>query len=341
MICLGIETSCDETSVALVTDEKKILSHLTYSQIDEHQVFGGVVPEIAARSHMEKIESLVKECISLSGIASQDISCIAGTAGPGLIGGVIVGTMVAKSMSFALDKPYIAVNHLEGHALTVRLCEDIEFPYLLLLASGGHTQILITHGVGNYEILGSTIDDAIGETFDKTAKLLKFDYPGGPIIEKLGSKGDDQRFKLPKPLYKKPGCDFSLSGLKTAVKELIEEKPVWENQDLYDLCASFGKTICDVICDRLSNALLVVKNKYPALKTLVVAGGVAANKPIRATLERLANDYDLRFVAPPLNLCTDNGAMIAWAGIERFKEGFIDSLDLPPRPRWPLEELRR
>ena len=341
MICLGIETSCDETSVAIVTRDKKILAHITYSQIDEHQVFGGVVPEIAARAHMEKIAPLIKECIKNAGLSLKDISCIAGTAGPGLIGGVIVGTMVAKALSFALDKPYIAVNHLEGHALTVRLCEEIEFPYLLLLASGGHTQILITHGVGKYEILGSTLDDAIGETFDKTAKLLGFDYPGGPVIEKLGSQGDTQRFKLPKPLYKKPGCDFSLSGLKTAVKELIEGSKVWEGQNLYDLCASFGQTICDIISDRLSNALVLTKNKYPSLKTLVVAGGVAANKPIRKNLENLASTHGLNFIAPPLSLCTDNGAMIAWAGLERFAQGLTNDLSLPPRPRWPLQELSR
>jgi N6-L-threonylcarbamoyladenine synthase len=339
LISLGIETSCDETSVGIVNDKREILAHLTYSQFQEHKIFGGVVPEIAARAHLEKIESLVKQCLLT--IDSADISCICATSGPGLIGGVVVGAMVAKALSFSLDKPYIGVNHLEGHALTVRLCEDVEFPYLLLLASGGHTQILITHGVGNYEILGSTIDDAIGETFDKTAKILGFDYPGGPIIEKLALTGDPKSFTLSKPLYKKPGCDFSFSGLKTAVKNLIETREKWEGQDLHNLTASFQKTVCDVIADRLKNAIYYTKEKYPNLQTLVVAGGVAANKTIRLTLENLANQNDLKFIAPPLNLCTDNGAMIAWAGLERFRLGFVDDLDACVRPRWPLEELKR
>ncbi len=336
MISIGIETSCDETSVGIVNDSGKILAHVTYSQFQEHKQFGGVVPEIAARAHLEKIETIMQEC--LSKIDIQDISCICATSGPGLIGGVVVGAMLAKALSFSFGKPYIGVNHLEGHALTVRLCEDVAFPYLLLLASGGHTQILIVHGVGNYEILGSTIDDAIGETFDKTAKLLGFEYPGGPMIEKLALNGNDQAFLLAKPLYKKPGCNFSFSGLKTAMKNIILTKEKWEGQLLYDLCASFQKTVCDVIEDRLNNAFKMIQSND--IQTIVVSGGVAANKVIRSKIEKLADKNKLKFIAPPLSLCTDNGAMIAWAGLERFRLGLTDALNTPVRPRWPLEELK-
>jgi N6-L-threonylcarbamoyladenine synthase len=336
LISIGIETSCDETSVGIVNDLGEILAHVTYSQFQEHKEFGGVVPEIAARAHLEKIEAITQEC--LLKINPQDISCVCATAGPGLIGGVVVGAMVAKSLSFALGKPYVAVNHLEGHALTVRLCENVVFPYLLLLASGGHTQILIVRGVGDYEILGSTIDDAIGETFDKTAKILGFEYPGGPMIEKLALNGDERAFAFTKPLYKKPGCNFSLSGLKTAMKNTIQTKEKWESQALYDLCASFQKTICDVIEDRLSNALKMAQSQD--IKTIVVSGGVAANKMIRSKIQGLADTHNLAFIAPPLSLCTDNGAMIAWAGLERFRLGLTDSLNTPMRPRWPLEELK-
>ena len=335
MICLGIETSCDETSVGIVTDDQKILAHFTHSQIKEHEIFGGVVPEIAARALLEKIEALVRLALEESRLDVSDIDCIASTAGPGLIGGVAVGTMVAKGLAFASNKPYVAVNHLEGHALTVRLCEDVEFPYLLLLASGGHTQILEVNGVGDYTCLGGTLDDALGETFDKSAKLLGLPYPGGPAIEKLAQMGDPEAFVLPKPLYKRKNCDFSLSGLKTAVREVIESRDHWEGQDLFDLCASLQLTICKIIEDRLTFALN--NSKAP---TLVVAGGVAANKTIRKTLEGLALKFQKCFVAPPLSLCTDNGAMIAWAGLERFRLGIYNEFDFPIKPRWPLEDLK-
>ena len=338
MRVLGIETSCDETAVAVVeapTGEGpvgRILANVVYSQLAEHRRFGGVVPEIAARAHLERIDGLVQEALSEAGLGLGDLDGIAATGGPGLIGGVLVGVMTAKALAFAHDKPFLAVNHLEGHALSVRLTEDVAFPYLLLLVSGGHCQLLTVRGPGDFTRLGTTIDDAVGECFDKTAKLLGLGFPGGPAVEQAALGGDPQRFALPRPMWRKPGCDFSFSGLKTAVRQTVEKLDRGDSRAVTDLCASFQRTVGDVLADRCANALAVAP-----LPTLVVAGGVAANVYLRGRLEALAASRGARLVAPPVKLCTDNGAMIAWAGLERLRLGLVDALDFRPRPRWPLD----
>ena len=338
MRVMGIETSCDETAVAVVEAPPgdgslgepvgRILANVVYSQIAEHRRFGGVVPEIAARAHLERIDGLVTEALAEAGLELADLDGIAATGGPGLIGGVMVGVMTAKAIAFAHDKPFLAVNHLEGHALSVRLTEPVAFPYLLLLVSGGHCQLLTVRGPGDFTRLGTTIDDAVGECFDKTAKLLGLGSPGGPAVEQAAKGGDDRRFALPRPMWRKPGCDFSFSGLKTAVRQTVEKLPKDDAQAVADLCASFQRTVGDVLIDRCGNALATAPHD-----TLVVAGGVAANIYLRGRLETLG----VRLVAPPIRLCTDNGAMIAWAGIERLRLGMVDDLDFAPRPRWPLD----
>src|SRR5471030_84990 len=338
MRVLGIETSCDETAVAVVEAEAgnqpvgRILANVVYSQLTEHRRFGGVVPGIAARAHLERIDGLVAQALADSRLAFGDLDGIAATGGPGLIGGVMVGVMTAKAIAFAHDKPFLAVNHLEGHALSARVTEDLAFPYLLLLVSGGHCQLLTVRGPGDFIRLGTTIDDAAGECFDKTAKLLGLGFPGGPAVEKAAKGGDPQRFQLPRPMWRKPGCDFSFSGLKTAVRQTVEKLPAGDAKAISDLCASFQRTVGDVLGDRCANALAL--NPSP---TLVVAGGVAANVYLRGRLETLAAAHGARLVAPPIKLCTDNGAMIAWAGLERLRLGKIDALDFRPRPRWPLD----
>jgi N6-L-threonylcarbamoyladenine synthase len=338
MRVLGIETSCDETAVAVVEAAAgnepvgRILSNVVYSQLTEHRRFGGVVPEIAARAHLERLDGLVADALAEAKLGLGDLDGIAATGGPGLIGGVMVGVMTAKAMAFAHDKPFLAVNHLEGHALSVRLTEQVTFPYLLLLVSGGHCQLLTVRGPGDFTRLGTTIDDAVGECFDKTAKLLGLGFPGGPAVEKAAIGGDPQRFQLPRPMWRKPGCDFSFSGLKTAVRQTVEKLPAGDSKAISDLCASFQRTVGDVLADRCGNALAA----DPA-STLVVAGGVAANLYLRGRLEDVAAKYGARLVAPPVNLCTDNGAMIAWAGLERLRLGQSDALDFRPRPRWPLD----
>jgi N6-L-threonylcarbamoyladenine synthase len=344
MRVLGIETSCDETAVAIVeaaADDRpvgngrpvgRILANVVYSQLSEHRRFGGVVPEIAARAHLERLDGLVTDALAEAKLGLGDLDGIAATGGPGLIGGVMVGIMTAKAMAFAHDKPFLAVNHLEGHALSVRLTEEVTFPYLLLLVSGGHCQLLTVRGPGDFTRLGTTIDDAVGECFDKTAKLLGLGFPGGPAVEKAAHGGDPQRFQLPRPMWRKPGCDFSFSGLKTAVRQTVEKMPAGEPNAIADLCASFQRTVGDVLADRCGNALELA----PA-STLVVAGGVAANLYLRGRLETLAARHGARLVAPPVKLCTDNGAMIAWAGLERLRLGRTDPLDFRPRPRWPLD----
>ena len=344
MRVLGIETSCDETAVAIVeaaADDRpvgRILANVVYSQLTEHRRFGGVVPEIAARAHLERLDGLVTDALAEAKLGLGDLDGIAATGGPGLIGGVMVGVMTAKAMAFAHDKPFLAVNHLEGHALSVRLTEEVTFPYLLLLVSGGHCQLLTVRGPGDFTRLGTTIDDAVGECFDKTAKLLGLGFPGGPAVEKAAQGGDVQRFALPRPMWRKTGCNFSFSGLKTAVRQAVEKLPAGEPKAIADLCASFQRTVGDVLADRCANALALA----PA-STLVVAGGVAANLYLRGRLETLAAQHGARLVAPPVRLCTDNGAMIAWAGLERLRLGRTDPLDFRPRPRWPLDpgaELR-
>jgi N6-L-threonylcarbamoyladenine synthase len=338
MRVLGIETSCDETAVAVVEGAAgtgpvgRILSNTVYSQLTEHRRFGGVVPEIAARAHLERIDGLVAQALDEAGLGLADLDAIAATGGPGLIGGVMVGVMTAKALAFAHDKPFIAVNHLEGHALSVRLTEPVEFPYLLLLVSGGHCQLLTVRGPGDFTRLGTTIDDAAGECFDKTAKLLGLGFPGGPAVERAAAGGDPKRFALPRPMWRKPGCDFSFSGLKTAVRQTVEKLPADDPRAVADLCASFQRTVGDVFADRCANALALAPSP-----TLVVAGGVAANAYLRGRLEEVAAAHGARLVAPPVRLCTDNGAMIAWAGVERLRLGQVDALDFRPRPRWPLD----
>ena len=342
MRVMGIETSCDETAVAIVEAPAeprpvgRILANVVYSQLTEHRRFGGVVPEIAARAHLERLDGLVADALSEAGLGFADLDGIAATGGPGLIGGVMVGVMTAKAIAFAHDKPFLAVNHLEGHALSVRLTEAVSLPYLLLLVSGGHCQLLTVDGPGRFRRLGTTIDDAVGECFDKTAKLLGLGFPGGPAVERAASSGDGARFALPRPMWRKPGCDFSFSGLKTAVRQTAERLPADDRQAVADLCASFQRTVGDVLVDRCANALALA----PA-QTLVVAGGVAANAYLRRRLETLTVQHGVPLVAPPVELCTDNGAMIAWAGLERLRLGMIDPLDFRPRPRWPLDAGER
>ena len=330
MIVLGIETSCDETAAAVVDDRRQILANEVRSQIDEHAPYGGVVPEVAARAHLGAVDHLVARAMANAGVEFAGLDAVAATGGPGLIGGVMVGVMTAKAIACAHAKPFIAINHLEGHALTVRLTDGIDFPYLLLLISGGHCQLLTVEGVGRYRRLGTTIDDALGEAFDKTAKALGLGLPGGPMVEARARSGDAARFSLPRPLRGRAGCDFSFSGLKTAVVQTIDKLPPGPlgERDIADICASFQAAAADVLVDRAANAI-----SQSGANTLVVAGGVAANQFIRARLETLP----ARLVAPPLALCTDNAAMIAWAGIERMRAGTTDGLDFKPRPRWPLD----
>jgi len=343
-IVLGIETSCDETAVAIVTGGREILANLVLSQ-KEHKTYGGVVPEVAARAHLHHIDHMVEEALDTAGITLDDLSAIAVTAGPGLIGGVLVGVMTAKAIAAVRDIPVIGINHLEGHALTVRLTEDnVAFPYLLLLVSGGHSQLLLVEDVGVYKRLGTTIDDAVGEAFDKTAKLMGLGWPGGPAVEKLAATSMDParakaHYDFPRPMLGKPGCDFSFSGLKTAVRRAIEDFPQGAIPQALaaDVCAAFQLTVADVLYDRTKNAAEAYLALNPAAPALVVAGGVAANKTLRAKLEDLCALKGMRFVAPPLKLCTDNAAMIAWAGMERWKRGMIGTSDFAVRPRWPLD----
>lgn len=338
MLVLGVETSCDETAAAVVKDDRTILSDVVLSQLEEHRPFGGIVPEIAARAHLDHVDRLVKAAMDQAAITFADLDAVAVTGGPGLIGGVMVGVMTAKSIALAAKKPFVAVNHLEGHALTARLTDDIPFPYLLLLASGGHCQLLAVLGVGDYRRLGTTIDDAAGEAFDKVAKMLGLGYPGGPRIQKAAESGDPSRFALPRPMVGKPGCDFSFSGLKNATRLLIDslgQAPT--DQDKSDVAAAFQNAVTLSVCNRTKKAIDLFRQSWPSGRHLVVAGGVAANAALRAGLQKLADETGLTFLAPPLRLCTDNAAMIAWAGLERFRLGQTDPLTFAPRPRWPLD----
>ena len=338
-LVLGIETSCDETAAAIVGEDRQIRADLVLSQIELHQPYGGIVPEIAARAHLDHLDGLIARALAQAGAKFEDLSAVAATGGPGLIGGVIVGVMTAKAIAFARGLPFIAVNHLEGHALSVRLSHGIEFPYLLLLVSGGHCQLLVVEGVGRYRRLGTTIDDAVGEAFDKTAKLLGLGYPGGPEIEKAAQTGDPTRYPLPRPLKGRPGCDFSFAGLKTAIRQLVDKlgPEHLDARTIADVAASFQTAVADVLVDRTANAIERFHRLHPHGSSLVVAGGVAANKALRARLGALAAAKGLSLVAPPMGLCTDNAAMIAWAGLEHMQRGHVDSLDFAPRPRWPLD----
>jgi N6-L-threonylcarbamoyladenine synthase len=340
MNILGIETSCDETAVAVVAcgdGSPVIRANLVQSQLAEHAPFGGVVPEIAARAHLDHLDGLVRAALDSAGLGLGDLDGVAAAAGPGLIGGLIVGTMAAKGVAWATGKPFIAVNHLEAHALTARLTDAVEFPYLLLLVSGGHSQLLVCAGVGAYRQLGTTLDDAAGEAFDKSAKLLGLAQPGGPAIEAAAKHGNPRRFPLPRPLVGRAGCDFSFSGLKTAIRERILAAGTDDLATIADLAASIELAICDALIDRTAIAVRRFRNEFPQGRSLVAAGGVAANTRLRARLAALAGDAGLAFVAPPPALCTDNGAMIAWAGVERLRIGLADPLDAPVRPRWPLD----
>src|SRR3954449_62898 len=339
MIVLGIETSCDETAAAVVDDHDprpRIRANLIHTQFAEHAPYGGVVPEIAARAHLDRIDGLIERTLDEAGVSFHELDGVAAAAGPGLIGGLIVGSMAAKGLAWAAGKPFIAVNHLEAHALTARLSDDVPFPYLLLLVSGGHTQLLVCAGIGDYRQLGGSRDDAAGEAFDKTAKLLGLGYPGGPAIEQAAQGGDPKRFDLPRPLKGRAGCDFSFSGLKTAVRQIIAAGAAARDGDIADLAAAIELAICEAILDRTANAVAWFRENCPNGATLVAAGGVAANTMLRRRLAGLAAGAGLDFVAPPPALCTDNGAMIAWAGLERLRLGLLDGLDAPVRPRWQL-----
>ena len=389
---LGIETSCDETAASVVRrhgdGRGEILSNVVLSQVKDHAPYGGVVPEVAARAHIHHLDRIVGKAMNDAGLGYADLDAISATAGPGLSGGLIVGLTMAKGIALARGLPFLAINHLEGHALTPRLLGDVQFPYLLLLISGGHTQFQLVRGVGDYKRLGTTIDDALGEAFDKTAKLLGLGYPGGPLVEQYATRGNPIRFDLPRPLKGRAGCDFSFSGLKTAVRETAEDLGTLTDQDKADLCASFQKAVAETMQDRLKRAFEMFREEItilqaaspvvphppfghllpleetgegdnhvgllppllagegarradegPRTQTLVVAGGVAANKALRTLLETTATANGFILSVPPFHLCTDNAAMIAWAAAERFALGLSDSQDAPVRPRWPLDTV--
>ena len=330
---LGIETSCDETAAAVLAEDGTVLAEAVLSQT-EHARFGGVVPEIAARAHLQHLPGLVKDVLTRAGLTVSGLGGVAASTGPGLIGGLIVGSGFGKGIAVATGLPFVAVNHLEAHALTARLTDGLAFPYLLLLVSGGHCQCVAVRGVGRYQRLGGTIDDAVGEAFDKVGKLLGQPWPGGPHVERLAAGGDPKRWPFPRPLLRRPGCDFSFSGLKTAVAQIVAKHP--SEQDATDIAASFQAAVAEVMADRATHALAAM----PEAKALVVAGGVAANGAVRAALTGVAAAHGLPWVAPPLRLCGDNAVMVAWAGIERLRLGLADPLATAPRPRWPLDEMR-
>jgi N6-L-threonylcarbamoyladenine synthase len=344
MIVLGIETSCDDTAVALVDGGRRIIANLVLAQLAEHRPYGGVVPEIAARSHLDHLDSLIARAMAEAGLGFADVDGIAATAGPGLIGGVFVGVMTGKAIAAARRLPFLAINHLEGHALSVRLTEDVAFPYLLLLVSGGHCQLVAVEGVGRYHRLGTTIDDAVGECFDKAAKMMGLAYPGGPALEAAAQGGEATRFDLPRPMMRRGTLDFSFSGLKTAVRHRIAElgadSLTAESPVVRDLAASFQAAVADVLADRCTRALALFQDRWRRPGPLVVAGGVAANRALRARLAAVASACGTDLMAPPPALCTDNGAMIAWAGIERLRLGLTDPLGFAARPRWPLDEVQ-
>ena len=340
-LIIGIESSCDETAASIITENEQgiptILSNIVSSQVNVHKEFGGVVPELAARSHMEKIDLIVKKAIDEGGIKIEEIDAVAATAGPGLIVCLSVGLSFGKAMASSLNKPFIAVNHLEGHALSPKLNSKLDYPYLLLLISGGHTQFLSVQGLGNYKRLGTTIDDAVGEAFDKTAKLLGIDFPGGPQIEIYAEKGNPKKYELPKPIFHRGGCNLSFAGLKTAVLKI--SKQIKTDQEKYDLAASFQRTVEEILYKKSKDAFAEFKKMNKTSKNnFVVAGGVAANKKIREVLTNLCDEENFNAIFPPINLCGDNAAMIAMVGLEKFKLKQFDELDHPAKPRWPLDE---
>lgn len=343
---LGLESSCDDTAAAVIRhapgQAPQILANVVAGQTALHADFGGVVPEIAARAHAEKLDACVEDALAEAKLGLSDLDGIAVTAGPGLIGGVMSGVMCAKGLAAGAGLPLVGVNHLAGHALTPRLTDQLAFPYLMLLVSGGHCQFLLVRGVDNFTRLGGTIDDAPGEAFDKTARLLGLAQPGGPSVEKTAKEGDQKRFKFPRPLMNKPGCDMSFSGLKTAILRtrdaLAAEKGGITVQDRADICAGFQAAVRDVLVGKTERALQAYLAEAPETPAFAVAGGVAANMAIRGGLETLCTDHNVQFLAPPLRLCTDNAAMIAWAGIEAYRNGQRDGMNLTARPRWPLDK---
>jgi len=345
MLVLGIETTCDETAAAVVerADDGRgaILANVVLSQLTQHAAFGGVVPEIAARAHVEALDLIIATAMADAGRSFASLDGIAAAAGPGLIGGVIVGLTTAKAIALVHEKPLIAVNHLEAHALTARLTDATPFPFCLFLASGGHTQVVAVRGVGDYVRLGTTRDDAIGEAFDKIAKLVGLGYPGGPRVEAEAVRGDRGRFALPRPMIGRPDADFSLSGLKTALRLEAEKIAPLSDQDVADLCASFQLAVVEMVVDRLRQGLRIFRQRFGAPSALVAAGGVAANQAIRDAMLDVALQDEVELVVPPPALCTDNGAMIAWAGAERLAHGLCDTLDTAPRARWPLDEVAK
>jgi N6-L-threonylcarbamoyladenine synthase len=341
---LGIETSCDETAAAVVDCKGRILAEAVLSQLSEHAPFGGVVPEIAARTHLRYLSDQVSRTMAKAGVGFPDLGGVAATSGPGLIGGLIVGCQFGKGVAIANHVPFVAVNHLEAHALTARLpglvLGGAPFPYLLFLLSGGHSQCIAVSGVGQHVKLGGTVDDAVGEAFDKVAKLLELDWPGGPALEKIAADGDAASYAFPRPMVHRPGCDLSFSGLKTAVAQAVSDigAPLTLRQRA-DVAASFQRAVVDVLADRAAHAIDMMSAGFPNTNLIVVAGGVAANASVRAGLTQAAASRGFRLVAPPVRLCSDNAVMVAWAGIERLRSGRSDRLDANARPRWPLEAL--
>ena len=340
-LILGIETSCDETAASIITENDKgiptVLSNIVSSQVDVHKEFGGVVPELAARSHIEKIDWIVEKAIADSGKKIEEIDAVASTAGPGLIVCLSVGLSFGKAFASAINKPFIAVNHLEGHALSPKLNSHLNYPYLLLLISGGHSQYLSVQGLGKYKRLGTTIDDALGEAFDKTAKLLGIEFPGGPQIEVLAKKGNPEKYDLPKPIFNKGGCNLSFAGLKTAILKIA--KSIKTEQEKFDLAASFQKTVEEILNKKTKIAFEEFEKENELKeKVFVVAGGVAANKKIRSMLIKLCESNNYKSIFPPIELCGDNAAMIAMVGLEKYKLNEFNNLDYPAKPRWPLDE---
>ena len=341
---LGIESSCDETATAVLDESGRVLAEAVHSQEREHAPFGGVVPEIAARAHLAALPHQIRATMAKAGLTFAELGAVAASAGPGLIGGLIVGSQMAKGLAIARWLPYVAVNHLEAHALTARLPgllpDGAPFPYLLLLISGGHCQCVAVEGVGRYVRLGGTIDDAAGEAFDKIAKLLGLGWPGGPALEKLAALGDSSRHDFPRPLMRREGCDFSFSGLKTAVARAVERYPAGAlpQSEAADIAASFQRAVAEVLADRAGNAMAMMRARSPAARLLVVAGGVASNGAIHTALTQAADARGFQMVAPPVRLCTDNAVMVAWAGLERLRLGWTDGIGFAPRPRWPLDE---
>ncbi|GBD43195.1 tRNA N6-adenosine threonylcarbamoyltransferase [bacterium HR40] len=335
---LGIETSCDETAAAVVRDDRAVLADIVHSQLDEHARFGGVVPELAARAHISRLDRIVARALEKASCSLADLDAVAVTAGPGLAGGLLVGVVTAQALATVHGLPLVAVNHLEAHALTARLTHALPFPYLLLLVSGGHCQLVVVEDVGRYRRLGGTVDDAVGEAFDKVAKMLGLGFPGGPAVERMAARGDPERFSLPRPFVGRPGCDFSFSGLKTAVRQQILSlgRERLDPSRVADLCASFQAAVCASLVDRTRNALRLFREGRSGPAALVVAGGVAANRAIRSALARLAQEEAVRLVVPPPHLCTDNAVMVAWAAIERLGRGMATDSTPLVRTRWPL-----